>query len=334
MVEDRLNKIEFCDIVKIDKMLKSYKDNVVVIIDHSIVKYFSYFFKENKIKYIVVANKSIDTLMSVIKELVYIKADKSTVLVGMGGGQVTDLTGFVSSIYMRGLKCIYIPTTLLSMVDAAIGGKNAIEYNNIKNLLGTIRQVDNVYICSNLLNTLNENEWNDGYIEILKIALLRDKELLELLCNNKDTLKNNYKLLNDIIKRAVLLKLQIVEEDEYDNGVRNMLNFGHTIGHLLELTYNLSHGEAVLTGILYESRIARCLDLIDDKNLNDTINYVSLFTKKHIEYSFDDCIKYIYLDKKNRKGVIKFTYLKAIGEGCLIDLSLEKLIELLNNKNI
>ena len=323
-----LDKIHFYNKLEINKLL--LRNNIIVIIDKDIVKYFTAYFNKHKIKYILASHKNIATFENIIKELVNFKADKNTILVGIGGGEITDLTGFIASIYMRGVICEYIPTTLLAIVDAAIGGKNAINYYNIKNIIGTIYQPNNIYINIDYLNTLSIDEINNGYAEIIKISLLRSKKLLDFVYDYIKKGEYNSNILENIIKESIELKIQIVSDDEFDNNIRNLLNFGHTIGHILELNYNISHGEAIIIGMYYESLIAKELGLIDRNLLKEIDTYLSILKDNYTKYSLSSYLDYIYLDKKNNNGIINFPFIKSIGEGSLIKIKIEEIIKIIN----
>ena len=170
---------------------------------------------------------------------------KKDTLIAFGGGTITDLTGYVASTYKRGINFINVPTTTLAMIDASVGGKNALNMKDIKNAIGTIYSPVKVLVGIDSLSTLDERNYNNGLFEALKMGAILDKELFNSFVNN--SYKEN---IEEIIAKSILLKKQIVEQDEDEKGLRKILNFGHTIGHAIELENDLLHGEAIANGML------------------------------------------------------------------------------------
>ncbi|HWJ25503.1 MAG TPA: 3-dehydroquinate synthase family protein, partial [Flavisolibacter sp.] len=198
------------------------------------------------------------TADAVIEELIEMEADRKSTLVGIGGGVITDLTGYVASIYMRGIKYGFIPTSLLAMVDASIGGKNGIDVGPYKNMVGIIRQPALIVHDMTFLNTLPENEWKNGFAEIIKHAAIKDASMFrELEGNNLQTYQKKIKLAGLLVQRNALLKTKVVQQDEFEVGDRKLLNFGHTLGHALETQYELSHVEAISIGMTYASYLSQ-----------------------------------------------------------------------------
>lgn len=192
---------------------------------------------------------------------------RDSLFVGFGGGVITDMTAFAASLYMRGAKLTLVPTTLLAMADAAVGGKTGIDYGNFKNCIGTFYPAEKIYISIPALDTLTESEFRSGLAEVLKTALLYDPELFHIMKEKKtEILSRNPLLLLDIVKRCVKAKARVVEKDLKESGERMFLNFGHTFAHALESIAGfgtIPHGDAVAWGI------ARALDLGDMMNLTD-----------------------------------------------------------------
>ncbi|MEM2615826.1 MAG: 3-dehydroquinate synthase [Thermoplasmatales archaeon] len=205
--------------------------------------------------------KDISVAMRIVDELLSSGFTRGDYLIAMGGGTVLDVTGFSASIFMRGLNLINVPTTLLGMVDAAIGGKNGVNYRLAKNMIGTFYQPFMIVEDLSFLDTLPVEEFRRGMAEVIKYALVLDKELYDFLSLNRDSImKRNQDVLEKVIYSSVKDKLFVVSEDERETkGVRIVLNFGHTIGHGIEAGLNykrLKHGEAVMFGIVGESFIA------------------------------------------------------------------------------
>ena len=204
--------------------------------------------------------KSLITANYLYDELLKRKVDRTTTLIALGGGVIGDLTGFVAATYMRGLPLVHIPTTLLAQVDSSIGGKVAVDHPLAKNIMGSFYQPQAVYIDPEVLQTLSEREINNGIVETIKIAVISSPSLFRWLEKNiAQILNKNIHLLEELVKEAVSLKVDIVLKDPWEKGLRNLLNLGHSIGHALEVGagyQGLSHGEAVALGMLIETKIA------------------------------------------------------------------------------
>ena len=205
--------------------------------------------------------KSLSTAKYLYDELLKRKADRTTTLIALGGGVIGDLTGFVAATYMRGLPLVHIPTTLLAQVDSSIGGKVAVDHPLAKNIIGSFYQPGAVYTDPEILQTLSDKDIKNGIVEAIKIAVIKSPAFFKWLEKNIDLLiKKHRDLLCELVKEAVSLKADIILKDPRERGLRKVLNFGHSIGHALEVGAgyeNLSHGEAVALGMLVETKIAR-----------------------------------------------------------------------------
>ena len=200
------------------------------------------------------------TVDAVIKQLIAFQADRKTILVGVGGGVITDLTGYIASVYMRGIQFGFVPTSLLAMVDASIGGKNGIDVGPYKNMVGVIRQPSFLFYDLSLLKTLPDEEWSNGFAEIIKHACILDDKTFQLLeQHNIAKVKRNKELLAEIVVQNITLKVGVVQNDEFEAGDRKLLNFGHTLGHALETQYELTHGQAVSLGMIFASWLSEKL---------------------------------------------------------------------------
>jgi len=204
--------------------------------------------------------KSLSTAKYLYDELLKRKADRTTALIALGGGVIGDLTGFVAATYMRGLSLIHIPTTLLAQVDSSIGGKVAVDHPLAKNIIGSFYQPKAVYTDPEVLQTLSDKDMKNGIVEATKIAVIKSPTFFKWLEKNVNQLLKKHKdLLCELVKEAVSLKVDIVLKDPRESGLRKALNFGHSIGHALEVEagyQDLSHGEAVALGMLIETKIA------------------------------------------------------------------------------
>ena len=205
--------------------------------------------------------KSLSTAKYLYDELLKKKADRTTTLIALGGGVIGDLTGFVAATYMRGLPLVHIPTTLLAQVDSSIGGKVAVDHPLAKNIIGSFYQPKAVYTDPEVLQTLSDKDIKNGIVEAIKISVIKSPTFFKWLEKNiSRLLKKHRDLLCELVKEAVSLKVDIVLKDPRERGLRKVLNFGHSIGHALEVEagyQDLSHGEAVALGMLIETKIAR-----------------------------------------------------------------------------
>ena len=251
---------------------------------------------------------------------------RNDLVINLGGGVVTDMGGFIASIYKRGMNFINIPTSLLGMVDAAIGGKTGIDLNNFKNQLGTFTQPKYIFIDRIFLETLPAEEIFNGYAEMLKHALVRDIDLWNEIkfIHSEEVLTTD-----EVIFKSVKIKATIIEEDPKEGGLRKILNFGHTVGHGLESFYlnstPISHGHAVALGMCAEAYISwkrNQLNEIEFKEIENTIT-TSFPMINLAPDDIEEVIKLMYQDKKNDKGNIRCTLLNGIGSA-RYDIKLEE----------
>ena len=281
--------------------------------------------------------KSIDQLKEIFDFLTLNKCNKDSLIIGFGGGTVLDVVGFVASIYMRGIDHVFFPTTLLSMVDAAIGGKTAINYNNIRNLIGSINHPKHIIIILEHLKSLPKEELLNGFAEIVKYALIRDENLFNELENNIEDLYPKYggfddvdiniKALEHIIVQCIKHKVHIVSQDEHDIGLRKILNFGHTVGHAIEScsNYNISHGLGVFYGMKVAAHISLELNKINEDSYNRIISLIDYFNCPKIDnLNFEKIITFLLHDKKIIGDKINYIILDNIGAASIIeDLNIE-----------
>lgn len=263
--------------------------------------------------------KTRETKESLENQLLDHKFGRDTCIVALGGGVVTDLVGFLASTYCRGVPLVSIPTTLLGMVDAAIGGKNGVNVPQGKNLIGSIYHPKKIVIDPLVLNSLPKKELCNGIVEIIKISLVTDEKLFNFLEENVVKILNlDMPTLSYIIAESCRLKQNIVEQDERDQNIRHLLNFGHTVGHAIEnlSEYTIAHGEAVAIGIAIETRLAMHMKHIDQKIYQRVISLLQKYGM-NIEIpdnlTHDSLIQAMTLDKKSIKGIPRFIILKSIG---------------------
>jgi len=293
--------------------------------------------------------KSLSTAKHLYDELLKRKADRTTTLIALGGGVIGDLTGFVAATYMRGVPLVHIPTTLLAQVDSSIGGKVAVDHPLAKNIIGNFYQPKAVYTDPEVLQTLSDKDIKNGIVEAIKIAVIKSPAFFKWLEKNiNQLLKKRKDLLYKLVKEAVSLKADIVLKDPWEKGLRKILNFGHNVGHALEVEaeyQDLSHGKAVALGMLIETKIARNRGICS-QDFEEQIKQILSFPPSSLSFprkrESKSIFKYIknidhnqlwetlILDKKNSQGKITFILPKALGKVILIDdINKEEVIEAL-----
>ena len=261
--------------------------------------------------------KSLATLEDIYRQLIELGADRSTFILGVGGGIVTDITGFVASTYMRGVEFGFITTTLLGSVDASVGGKNGVNIGGFKNMVGTFSQPKFVICDVELLHSLSDREFRAGLAEVIKTAILGDSELFEILERSSfKELRKNDALLADIITRSVRVKAGIVAKDEREGGLRRILNLGHTLAHAIEkCSSKFSHGEAVAMGLHHITQSAVTQKMIDKAESDRIFSIIERYgfnTKLPVERK--ELLKAIEGDKKRKGDTIHLILPTLIGK--------------------
>ncbi|MHB8262060.1 MAG: 3-dehydroquinate synthase [Bacteroidia bacterium] len=263
-------------------------------------------------------HKSLETVTNCWNFLLKHKADRNALLICVGGGVVCDVGGFVASTYKRGISFINIPTTLLAMADASVGGKNGIDFNGYKNMVGTITQPKGVFIYEGFLQTISEREIKNGFAEIIKAALVGDATLWKKLISLDKLPTTKF---SSFIYDAVLVKNNIVLKDPKEATIRQTLNFGHTVGHAMEAYYvnnknHLLHGEAIVMGMCVELCLGKILNLTSAKVVNEVV----LFLKKHYTlqaFSEKEVKSFLILmqqDKKNNNSKFRFALIEKVAK--------------------
>ena len=272
--------------------------------------------------------KNFESINYAIDRLFDAKFDRNSVLIAFGGGVIGDMTGFMASIFLRGIKFIQIPTTLLSMVDSSVGGKTGINNKYGKNLIGAFYQPEVVYIDTKFLQTLPKREYSAGMAEVIKMAVMFDSVFFE---NIKD-----FKLSNEqIIRESVELKADVVSKDEKERGIRSVLNYGHTFGHVIENLTNYStylHGEAVAIGMVMANKLAVKLGYLsesEEESIKETLKAYDLPVDYKIK-DVEDFYEHFFADKKTMNNSIKFIIPKGIGNYKIVkDIKKELILEVL-----
>lgn len=266
--------------------------------------------------------KSLATAEEILNQLFTSKLDRKSTLIALGGGVISDIVGFVASIYQRGIDFINIPTTLLACVDAAVGGKTGVNNSFGKNLIGTFKQPKAVYCESSFLKTLPQRELSAGMAEFIKMALSFDEKSLEFIENldEKDFFQNfDDETYKQIIAKSVELKADVVSKDEKENNLRMLLNYGHTFAHIIEnqTAYKgFLHGEAVAIGMNMANRLALNLGLLKEDEVKKVQRLLSKF-KLPTSYEIEDVNEFyeaFFLDKKTHNEKINFILLSKLGE--------------------
>lgn len=245
------------------------------------------------------SSKNPDTLLSILDEMSRRGLRRSDRIAALGGGVVGDITGFAAAVYMRGIKWTSIPTSLLAMVDSGIGGKTAVDFNGVKNLIGAFHEPTKAVVCTEFLNTLPDREWKCGTGELIKTCLLSEKAYGLLKNSLSGLLEKDKDCVYSLVEECLKIKSDVVNKDPKENGLRKILNIGHTVGHALESLdgYKLSHGEYVLKGMMTE--FAMCMDSIDKDFFGEIMPVLKMFTSPPKTTAKAVCEK-ARSDKKNK----------------------------------
>lgn len=308
--ENKINSKMKCFLITDDKVYELYKDIIEKLKKSLGIEL--YYFKNGE------ESKNYNTIEEIYSFLIDNNCNRNSLLIALGGGVVGDLVGFVASTFMRGIKYVNIPTTLLSQVDSSVGGKVGYNLNGIKNVIGNFHNPEFVYIGTDFLKTLEKKQFVDGLGEVVKYSLIRDDGMLAYLKENYRGIleRENDKLLY-LVRGCLKTKKDIIEQDYEDLGIRNILNFGHTVGHGLEITSEekLSHGGAVALGSLVAIRLSEDILKLSKKTYNEVEEVLEKLNLP-IKHKVDNYKLFMYAinhDKKNDDS-IKFVLLSKIGE--------------------
>ena len=274
--------------------------------------------------------KSLQTVERVYRELMAMGADRSTFILGIGGGIVTDIAGYVAATYMRGVEFGFVSTTLLGQVDASIGGKNGVNVADYKNMVGTFRHPRFVIADVEMLRTLPKRELRAGMAEVVKSAIIADAELFERLERCGEAIYDSVEDMQEAMLGAVMVKANIVKEDEREGGVRRLLNLGHTLGHAIEkCTHEVNHGEAVAIGMSLVAHAAvRRGDLGEDVSGRIDRVLMLLGLKLEMPVTMTEMLREVKYDKKKKNNTIRLIVPKRIGECAVVEMSFEELEQL------
>ncbi len=261
-------------------------------------------------------SKSIETIQRLAEELATHEAHRNTFLVGVGGGMISDLTGFLASVYMRGTPVGFVPTTLLAAVDAAVGGKNGVNVGLHKNMLGTVRQPRFILQDTDLLETLPDKEWSNGFAEIIKYGCISDVRIFTTLSYSDITFyKKTRTALDELIAGCVDIKTKIVNADEDESGLRRILNFGHTAGHAFERLHGLAHGAAVGLGMLVACLVSEKVAGLDPAAKDKLANTLAAYgLPTALDFNPDEVAALLRTDKKRTDDGIDYVVMEALGK--------------------
>jgi len=264
-------------------------------------------------------NKTLDSCQVIWNKMIHLGADRHSLCINLGGGVIGDMGGFAASTFMRGMDFIQMPTSLLSQVDASVGGKLGVDYDNYKNLIGIIHNPGAVFIFTDFLKTLPYNHLLSGFAEVIKHGLIRDEETFQKLTQVDSLAYINWE---ELIYESVNIKKSITEIDPYERGIRKVLNFGHTLGHAIEsfilsTKKQLLHGEAIAIGMIMEAYLSHQKGFLPLKDAHDVKDKILALYGHHpsIIPEIGSLLDLMSIDKKNKGGVIKFSLLQKLGEG-------------------
>jgi 3-dehydroquinate synthase len=315
----------------IEKFLSDRK--LIFLCDENILRLYSELFNNHKLIKIKASEKakSLKLIEEIYSKLLEWEADKNTILVAVGGGITCDIAGFVASTFYRGMPLVLVPTTLLSMVDAAIGGKNGVNFNEHKNLIGTIRQPEKILVDTNFLKTLPSAQMRNGMAEVIKHSFISDGFLyseLKKAGNIKNWQKN---IMSDSLLWQIMnVKIDIVLADEQENEKRKILNFGHTLGHIIEMQEKLTHGEAVGIGMVMATKLSIHLNKCMPETENQLTEMLTSFgLPVSTTLSIVEINKHLKFDKKKSGNEMHFVFIEKMGHVYTEAIPIEKLKKLL-----
>jgi len=307
----------------------------ILLVDENVLKYHSGLFDSFPVIRIPSGeeHKQMETAMKLYRDLVDREADRSSFLVGVGGGVTTDLAGFIGSTYLRGIPFGFISTTLLGQVDASIGGKNGVDLDGYKNMIGTIRQPSFIWCDLSLLSTLEKREYVAGIAEVIKYGAIRDARFLTYLKEHlPGLLELDSRVLEKVVTTSAALKVEVVQKDEKESDLRRILNFGHTFGHALERELKVLHGEAVATGMVMAARLSHALGYLSSADA-DLIH--QLVTAAGLPGNLmtdpDAIFENIRKDKKKQGDAIHFVLLEGLGNAQVKSIPLNDLKPMLHD---
>ncbi len=316
--------------------LESYipTNRAVIVTDENISRLYGHLFPDLPVITIGSGEKikTLATIEAILKGFLDNDCDRSSFVIGIGGGIVTDITGFAASIFLRGVPFGFVSTSLLSQVDASVGGKNGVNLDAFKNMVGVFNQPDFVICDIDLLKTLPEQEISNGLAEIVKHALICDPDMFEFLEQNRqNALDLDYDTIFRLVADSVRIKSQVVQNDEKEAGERRKLNFGHTIGHAIEKIEQAGHGRAVSMGMMAAGEFSRQKGWISQADINRIQALLSdLNLPTGLNYPQDKIIKAAQKDKKKQGDNLFYVFLESIGKARVEKISFQEMNTFIN----
>lgn len=311
--------------------LKNYlpSSQVVIVTDKNIQRLYQNDFPDVPVITIDMGEgiKTLQTVEDILSRLIDLSCDRSSFIVGIGGGIVCDITGFVASIFLRGVKFGFVSTSLLSQVDASVGGKNGVNLTSYKNMVGVFNQPEFVLCDIQMLKTLPEAEISNGLAEIVKHALIKDADMLSFIEENQqNALSLDYDTIFKLVADSVDIKSKVVQEDEKEAGERRKLNFGHTIGHAIEKIEKAGHGRAVSMGMVAAAEFSKEKGFIsssDVDRIKTLLTQLNLPVK--LSYNAKDIISAAGKDKKKQGRDLFYVFLESLGKAAVEKISYDEM---------
>jgi len=315
------------------------KRGVVIITDRNVNKIYGHSFPHFPVFEIQPGeeSKKLKTVESLARKMLDAGVDRSGFILSIGGGVVSDIAGFLASIYMRGIRFASISTTLLSQVDASTGGKNGVNLGKIKNILGCFRQPEFVICDTEMLKTLPDEEYYSGLAELIKTAVIGSERLFELIENNAENIiKRNTSIITMLVSMAVNFKASVVSEDEKESGTRRILNFGHTYGHAIELYKSVRHGYAVASGMQLAALFSERRGYITGTEYKRIISLLDKFNLLQTNDMPDKLVKELIMhDKKKAGNELFFVFSAGLGKAIVEKIPVNEVVDFYrNNKSI
>lgn len=308
---------------------------IAIITDTNVLNLYGKDFPEGEIIDIGMGEeiKTIDTVYKILGKLVELEFDRSSFVLAIGGGIVCDIAGFVASIFMRGIDFGFISTTLLSQVDASVGGKNGVNFEGFKNMVGNFNLPQFVICDMEMLKTLSKDEMLCGFGEIVKHGAIADKALFDFIAENPEkALAMDSEVIQRFVYDSVVIKSNIVNQDAREKGERRKLNFGHTFGHAIEKATKIPHGMAVSIGMVAAAELSVKKGLLSRAEADRLITVLkSLDMPTKLDIDKDTALKALKRDKKRAGDVINFILLNSIGDATVEEISINDLDEIAND---
>jgi 3-dehydroquinate synthase len=326
-------------IVRIGERVENLKkylpvEKPVIVTDTNVQRYWGDYFPSGAVIAIDTGEeiKTLATVEGIYDQLLRLGVDRASFVVGIGGGIVCDIAGFVASTYLRGIRFGFVATTLLSQVDASVGGKNGVNFSGYKNIIGVFSQPEFVICDPRLLETLPKREFQGGFAEIVKHGAIADEELFGYLEQNwSRALDYDPEVIEKVVHTSVMIKSTIVDQDATEKGERRKLNFGHTLGHAIEKVLQIPHGEAVSAGMVLASKLSEKKGFIlgeDTRRLSNLLQKFRLPVR--LEFDQQRVLEAIGKDKKREGKSLKFVLLKKIGEAVVDDIAIHEIEQVLH----